>query len=116
MTFSIGNIFAGYFEGIISSFSELVLNFLISIHAGDILTSLVVDGIIAGVGGILTFLPNIAILFLALAILEDSGYMARVAYVMNGIMGKIGLSGRAFIPMLLGIRMYRSCGYGFQNP
>ena len=102
LTFSIGNIFAGYFEGIISSFSELVLNFLISIHAGDILTSLVVDGIIAGVGGILTFLPNIAILFLALAILEDSGYMARVAYVMNGIMGKIGLSGRAFIPMLLG--------------
>jgi ferrous iron transport protein B len=102
LTFSIGNIFAGYFEGIISSFSEIILNFLVSIHAGDVLTSLIVDGIIAGVGGILTFLPNIAILFLALAILEDSGYMARVAYVMNGIMGKIGLSGRAFIPMLLG--------------
>jgi ferrous iron transport protein B len=61
-----------------------------------------VDGIIAGVGGILTFLPNIFILFLALAFLEDSGYMARVAYVMDGIMGKIGLSGKAFIPMLLG--------------
>lgn len=102
LTFSIGNIFAGYFEGIVSSLSEIALNFLISIHAGDILTSLIIDGIIAGVGGILTFLPNIAILFLALAILEDSGYMARVAYVMNGIMGKIGLSGRAFIPMLLG--------------
>ena len=68
----------------------------------DMLRSLVVDGIIAGVGGILTFLPNIFILFLALAFLEDSGYMARVAYVMDGIMGKIGLSGRAFIPMLLG--------------
>lgn len=61
-----------------------------------------VDGIIAGVGGILTFLPNIFILFLALAFLEDSGYMARVAYVMDGIMGRIGLSGRAFIPMILG--------------
>src|SRR5699024_9726707 len=60
------------------------------------------DGIIAGVGGIITFLPNIFILFLALAILEDSGYMSRVAYVMDGIMGRLGLSGRAFIPMLLG--------------
>ena len=50
----------------------------------------------------MTFLPNIFILFLALAFLEDSGYMARVAYVMDGIMGRIGLSGRAFIPMILG--------------
>ena len=60
------------------------------------------DGVIAGVGGILTFLPNIFILFLALGILEDSGYMSRVAYVMDGIMGKVGLSGRAFLPMILG--------------
>ena len=66
------------------------------------LVSLLVDGIITGVGGILTFLPNIFILFLALAFLEDSGYMSRVAYVMDGIMGKLGLSGRAFIPMILG--------------
>ena len=64
--------------------------------------SLVVDGIIAGVGGILTFLPNIFILFLALALLEDSGYMARVAYVMDGLMGHLGLSGKAFLPMVLG--------------
>ena len=61
-----------------------------------------VDGIIAGVGTVITFLPNILILFLALAFLEDSGYMARVAYVMEGIMSKLGLSGKAFIPMLLG--------------
>ena len=66
------------------------------------LISLIVDGIITGVGGILTFLPNIFILFLALAFLEDSGYMSRVAYVMDGIMGKLGLSGRSFIPMILG--------------
>ena len=66
------------------------------------LSSLVVDGIIAGVGGILTFLPNIFILFLALAFLEDSGYMARVAFVMDDIMSGLGLSGRAFIPLLLG--------------
>ena len=64
--------------------------------------SLVVDGIIAGVGGILTFLPNIFILFLALAFLEDSGYMARVAFVMDGLMGRLGLSGKAFLPMVLG--------------
>ena len=57
---------------------------------------------ISGVGGILTFLPNIFILFLALGILEDSGYMARVAYVMDGVMGKVGLSGKAFLPMVLG--------------
>ena len=61
-----------------------------------------VDGIIAGVGTIVTFLPNILILFLCLALLEDSGYMARVAYVMEGIMSHLGLSGKAFIPMLLG--------------
>ena len=75
---------------------------LSSVGVSGWLISLVTDGIIAGVGGILTFLPNIFILFLALAFLEDSGYMARVAYVMDGIMGKLGLSGRAFIPMILG--------------
>ena len=57
-----------------------------------------VDGIIGGVGTIVTFLPNILILFLCLALLEDSGYMARVAYVMEDIMSKLGLSGKAFIP------------------
>ena len=62
----------------------------------------VVDGIIAGVGTIITFLPNILILFLSLALLEDSGYMARVAYVMEGIMSRLGLSGQGLHPMLLG--------------
>ena len=54
------------------------------------MVALIVDGIVAGVGTILTFLPNIVILFLALAFLEDSGYMSRVAYVMDGIMGRLG--------------------------
>lgn len=102
LTFRIGDMIKGVFEGGLEAFSSAVLNLLISLNASDFITSLVVDGIIAGVGGILTFLPNIFILFLALAFLEDSGYMARVAYVMEGIMGKVGLSGRAFIPMLLG--------------
>ncbi len=102
LTFTIGDALKGIFEIVLNGFSHIVLRFLTVTGTGDVLTSLIVDGIIAGVGGILTFLPNIFILFLALAFLEDSGYMSRVAYVMNSLMGKIGLSGRAFIPMLLG--------------
>lgn len=101
-TFQVGDFVKGYFEIGLGLFSDGVLKLLEFIGAGRFLTSLIVDGIVAGVGGILTFLPNIFILFLALAFLEDSGYMSRVAYVMDGLMGKLGLSGRAFIPMLLG--------------
>ncbi len=101
-TFKIGDWIKEYFQVLIDAFSSGVLYLLNSMNAGSFATSLIVDGIIAGVGTILTFLPNIFILFLALAFLEDSGYMARVAYVMDSIMGKLGLSGRAFIPMLLG--------------
>ncbi|BCN32245.1 ferrous iron transport protein B [Anaeromicropila herbilytica] len=102
LTFTVGDLLKGVFEYGIGWFSDTVLHLLKNIGASPIVISLIVDGIIAGVGGILTFLPNIFILFLALAILEDSGYMARVAYVMDSIMSKVGLSGRAFIPMLLG--------------
>ncbi len=102
ITFVVGDYLKGGFEWAIDILSMCVTNGLNSINASEMVISLVVDGIIAGVGGILTFLPNIFILFLALAFLEDSGYMSRVAYVMDGIMGKLGLSGRAFIPMLLG--------------
>ena len=83
-------------------FSGAVSDGLAAVHTSPMLTSLVVDGVIAGVGGILTFLPNIFILFLALALLEDSGYMARVAFVMDDIMSRLGLSGRAFLPLLVG--------------
>ena len=64
------------------------------------LQSLLVDGIIAGVGTTITFIPQIAILFFFIALLEDSGYMARAAFIMDRLMGKVGLSGRAFIPLL----------------
>lgn len=67
-----------------------------------ILNSLIVDGIIGGVGGVIVFLPNIMLLFLAIAILEDTGYMARAAFIMDRIMHKIGLHGKSFIPMLIG--------------
>ncbi len=66
------------------------------------LKSLLVDGVISGVGGVLVFLPNILLLFLAIALLEDSGYMARAAFIMDRIMHKIGLHGKSFIPMLIG--------------
>lgn len=102
LTFTVGDWIKGYFELGVGWFSDSVAQALAAIHTNTILTSLIVDGIISGVGTILTFLPNIFILFLALALLEDSGYMARVAYVMEGIMSKFGLSGRAFIPMILG--------------
>ena len=104
LTFTVGDWLKGYFEIFLESFSAAVTSGLTSLHVGDMMISLVVDGIISGVGGILTFLPNIFILFLALAFLEDSGYMARVAFVMDDIMGHLGLSGRAFIPLLLGFR------------
>lgn len=102
LTFTVGDAVKGIFEIGLSVFSDTVYGFLQSVHTSEWLISLIVEGIIAGVGGILTFVPNIVILFLALAVLEDSGYMARVAYVMDGIMGKAGLSGKAFLPMILG--------------
>ena len=64
--------------------------------------SLVIDGIFAGVGSVLSFLPVIVVLFFFLSILEDTGYMARVAFVMDKLLRKIGLSGRSFVPMLIG--------------
>lgn len=102
LTFTVGDWLKGYFQVGLDAISSGVAYGLDFLHVAPLLTSLIVDGIIAGVGGILLFLPNIFILFLALAFLEDSGYMPRVAYVMDGIMGKLGLSGRAFIPMILG--------------
>ena len=64
--------------------------------------SLIIDGVCAGVGSVLSFLPIIVLLFFFLSLLEDSGYMARVAFVMDKLLRKIGLSGRSFVPMLIG--------------
>lgn len=88
----------GIVEGLFGALGETVAN---AIPAGD-LQSLVVDGIIAGVGSVLVFLPQIAILFLFIGILEDTGYMARAAFIMDRFMRSVGLHGRSFIPMLSG--------------
>jgi len=79
-----------------------VENYLVSMDSPSWLTGLVVHGAIGGIGNVLVFIPNIALLFLAIAVLEDSGYMARAAFVMDRVMNKIGLHGKAFIPLLLG--------------
>src|SRR4029078_878699 len=70
-----------------------------AIPPGD-LNSLVVDGVIAGVGAVVVFLPQILLLFLFIGLLEDTGYMARAAFLMDGLMSKVGLHGKSFIPML----------------
>lgn len=79
-----------------------VESFLVSINCAGWLQSLILDGIIGGVGSVLGFLPQMVVLFFLLAILEDIGYMARVAFIMDRIFRKFGLSGKSFIPMLIG--------------
>ena len=76
--------------------------FLAGIGTADWLTSLIVDGIVGGVGAVLGFVPQMLVLFLMLCILEDCGYMARVAFIMDRIFRRFGLSGKSFIPMLIG--------------
>lgn len=80
-----------------------VEGWLVSVGAADWLVGLIVEGIIGGVGGVLGFVPQMLILFLMLCILEDCGYMARVAFIMDRIFRRFGLSGKSFIPMLIGV-------------
>ncbi|MBR6389452.1 MAG: ferrous iron transport protein B [Opitutales bacterium] len=97
--FALGDPIMGYMEGLFGSLQEwLGANW----KGGGFFKSLVIDGVIGGVGGVLVFLPNILMLFLALSILEDSGYMARAAFLCDRIMRRFGLSGASLIPMLVG--------------
>ena len=76
---------------------------LVSVGAADWLQSLILDGIVAGVGAVLGFVPQMLVLFLLLALLEDCGYMSRIAFIMDRIFRRFGLSGKSFIPMLIGL-------------
>lgn len=87
------------FGGIVPGAME---KFLTWAGTADWLNSLILDGIVAGVGAVLGFVPQMAVLFLCLAILEDCGYMARIAFIMDRIFRKFGLSGKSFIPILIG--------------
>ena len=99
-----GNLLNGMLDEFITgTVAPLTNSALIAIGAQDWLISLVVDGIIGGVGGVIIFVPNVACLFLMISIMEDTGYMARVAFIMDKAMRSIGLSGKAFIPMILGL-------------
>lgn len=98
----IGAALQGLMEGGIAAIIASADAGLKAFGTNDVVRSLAVDGVLTGVGSVLTFLPIIVVLFLFLSILEDSGYMARVAFVMDKVLRRFGLSGRSFVPMLVG--------------
>lgn len=98
----IGAFLSDLLSNLIDSITNIVDIILINYEINPVVKSLVIDGVFAGVGSVLSFLPTIIVLFFFLSILEDSGYMARVAFVMDKLLRKIGLSGRSFVPMLIG--------------
>lgn len=103
LTFNvIGAFFQGILENAIDLFIESFDKLLAGLSVNDTIRSLVVDGVLTGVGNIISFLPIIVILFFFLSLLEDTGYMARVAFVMDKLLRKIGLSGRSIVPLLIG--------------
>lgn len=89
-------------EMLVDLIANSVRNGLVSVGAWDWVVSLLVDGVIAGVGGVIVYLPQIMILFGLISILEACGYMSRVVYIMDKLMSKIGLSGKSFIPLIIG--------------
>ena len=99
-TFTLADPLMGYIEDFFGWINELVKS-VWSPETLPLFRTMLTDGVISGVGGVLVFLPNILFLFFAIAILEDSGYMARAAFVMDGIMRKFGLQGRSFVPLVL---------------
>jgi len=102
LTFRIGDPLAELLKTFLEWFSEAATTFLMNIGTHPLIVSLITDGIIGGLGSVLVFLPNILLLFLAISLLEDSGYMARAAYVIDRFMHILGLHGKAFIPLLIG--------------
>ncbi len=98
----IGPILSGWMEMGIEWVTELTDSALTAAGVSSPIHSLIIDGVFAGVGSVLSFMPTIVVLFFFLSLLEDSGYMARVAFVMDKLLRKIGLSGRSFVPMLIG--------------
>ncbi len=98
----IGGTLQSLMESGIDSLSNMAREWMEGANVNEVLTGLIIDGIFAGVGSVLTFLPIIITLFLFLSLLEDSGYLARVAFFMDKLLRKIGLSGRSMVPLLIG--------------
>lgn len=98
----LGGFIKGYFELGIEWIIVSVANILVSMNVSDVVYGLVVEGILGGVGAVLSFLPEISMLFLMLSLLDSSGYMSRAAFIMDRVFRRFGISGRSFIPMLMG--------------
>ncbi|WP_251388123.1 ferrous iron transport protein B [Mediterraneibacter agrestimuris] len=100
------NVIGAFLQGILESGIAMLTNAadsaMTAANVNNVVHSLVIDGIFSGVGGVLSFLPIIVTLFFFLSLLEDSGYMARVAFIMDKLLRKLGLSGRSIVPMLIG--------------
>ena len=101
LTFTFGEYPMGWIESGFGALSDGIRR-LFDSNPDSLLCSFLVDGVIGGVGGVLVFLPNIVFLFLAISLLEDSGYMARAAFLMNRFLKRIGLPGNSFVPLLIG--------------
>ncbi|MBS6374136.1 MAG: ferrous iron transport protein B [Erysipelotrichaceae bacterium] len=103
LTFSVvGTFLSDLLAAGITALSDTVSIQLTAYGINPVVHSLIIDGVFSGVGSVLSFIPTIVVLFFFLSLLEDSGYMARVAFVMDKLLRKIGLSGRSFVPMLIG--------------
>ena len=103
ITFVIGSdLFGGYVATAIEMFGEFALHLLEGFNVPELLISFLVEGIIGGVGAVFEFIPLIIVLYFFLGILEDTGYMARAAYIMDGVMRALGLHGKTFISMIVG--------------
>ena len=89
----------------IQKFGEIIRIFLLDIKAPVWIVSLVIDGILQGVGAVLGFVPQLTILFLCISILETTGYMSRVAFLLDRLFKKLGLNGQSIIPFIVGLRM-----------
>lgn len=101
-TFVVGDPMIGWIEALFEWFGGIINTVLENTNVPELITSLIVDGIIGGIGSVLVFIPNIFLLFFAISLLEDSGYMARAAYIMDRFMHSLGLHGKSFIPMIIG--------------
>ncbi|MGI1692228.1 ferrous iron transport protein B [Thermoanaerobacter uzonensis] len=102
LTFAIGDPLVGWIEIFFEWLGKVINTVLANIGTPEMVASFITDGLIGGIGSVLVFIPPIFLLFFAISILEDSGYMARAAYVMDRLMNALGLHGKSFIPMIIG--------------
>lgn len=103
ITFTIGAVLQEYTEGVIAFIGEKVVGYIEGLGAPDMFLSFLNDGVFGGIAAVISFLPLIMVMYLLIGILEDSGYMARAAYVMDRIMRKLGLHGKTFVSMIVSI-------------